>query len=83
MDIEKLKETRIVSKEEHFLPAVFVDMTIPAAAIAITIREGAKQFENKGKKKLVPIPKLSTYRLMSTNKADKEKLVSSIDDVIF
>lgn len=85
MDIKKLQETRIVSKEGHFLPLVFVDIGIPAAFAAgatFAGREIKTEWNNR-KSKYTPIPQLVPYRTTSLSENEKEKLIKSIDDIQF
>ena len=90
MDIKKLQEKRIVSKEGHFLPLVFVDIGIPAAFAAVYVGAGAtfagreiqKEWNNR-KKNYSPIPLLIPYRPIISNKEEKKMLLDSINDIQF
>lgn len=86
MDIKKLQEKRIVSKEGHFLPLIFVDMSVPAAYMAAGAtfagREIQKEWNNR-KKSYSPIPLLVPYRHTSGSFEERERLISSIDDIHF
>ncbi len=86
MNIKTLKETRIVSKEGHFLPLVFVDMSVPAVYVGVGAtfagREIQKEWNNR-KKNYSPIPLLTPYRPIITNKEEKKMLLDSISDIQF
>ncbi|MCQ2075465.1 MAG: hypothetical protein MJZ20_00295 [Bacteroidaceae bacterium] len=86
MNIENLKETRIVSKGGHFLPLVFVDMSIPAAYVAAGAtyagREIQKEWNNR-KINYSPIPLLASYCEIKINTEEKEHLLNSINDILF
>lgn len=86
MDIVKLKETRIVSKNGHFLPLVFVDIGVPAAYLVAGAtfagREINKEWNNK-KKNYSLIPLLIPYRKIKNNSEEKEHLLDSINDILF
>lgn len=86
MNIQKLKETCIVSKDGHFLPLVFVDMSIPAvyvgAGATFAGREIQKEWNNR-KKSYSPIPLQIPYRPIITNKEEEKMLLDSINDIQF
>ena len=86
MNIKTLQEKRIVSKEGHFLPLVFVDMSVPAvyvgAGATFAGREIQKEWNNR-KKNYSPIPLLTPYRPIITNKEEKKMLLDSISDIQF
>ena len=86
MDIKKLQEKRIVSKEGPFLPLVFVDMSVPAVYVGVGAtfagREIQKEWNNR-KKSYSPIPLLVPYRHTSGSFEERERLISSIDDIHF
>lgn len=86
MDLKKLQEKRIVSKEGHFLPLVFVDMSVPAVYVGVGAtfagREIQKEWNNR-KKNYSPIPLLIPYRPIMTNKEEKKMLLDSINDIQF
>ena len=86
MNINKLQETRIVTKEGHFLPLVFIDMSVPAvyigAGATFAGREIQKEWNNR-KKNYSPIPLLTPYRAINSATEEKEKLLNSINDIQF
>ena len=86
MNINKLQETRIVTKEGHFLPLVFVDMSVPAvyvgAGATFAGREIQKEWNNR-KKSYAPIPLLTPYRTINKTTEEKEQLLNSINDIQF
>lgn len=86
MNIQELKKTCIVSKEGHFLPLVFVDISIPAAYVAAGVtfvgRDIQKEWNNR-KKNYSPIPLLIPYRPIITNKEEKKMLLDSVNDIQF
>ena len=87
MDIKKLQETRIVSKEGHFLPVIVVDLGfgVPAAFAAgatFAGREIKTEWNNR-KNKYTPVPQLVPYRTISLSEDEKGKLINSIDDIQF
>lgn len=86
MDIKKLQEKHIVSKEGHFLPLVFVDMSVPAvyvgAGATFAGREIQKEWNNR-KKSYSPIPLLTPYRSINNTTEEKEQLLNSINDIQF
>ncbi len=89
MNVEKLKETRIVSKEGNFLPLVFIDLSIPAAYVGVATTAGARNFKDRGgkgdggTKKFSSVPTLCPYCLISVKQEGREQLINSIDDILF
>lgn len=81
MNIEKLKETRIVSKGGHFLPIVFADINISAAFIAVGAIKVGKNLKNNNMN-YSPIPQLIPYRKIKLNIEEKEHLMNSINDIL-
>lgn len=86
MKIRKLQEIRIVTKEGHFLPLIFVDMSVPAAYMAAGAtfagREIQKEWNNR-KKSYSPIPLVIPYRPTLGTSEERERLICSIDDIQF
>ncbi len=86
MKIEDLKTNRIVTKDGHFMPLVFVDMSIPTAAIAVGAVKLGNQIEQefKDNKKSVGNGYCQfayNYINPSHSRSDLMSLATSIDDI--
>jgi hypothetical protein len=87
MKISELKEKKIVTKDGHFMPLVFVDLSIPAAYAGVALVQGGRELEkqikdNKHKfSHLNVFNKNRVYTTINYGKAEVASLTMSIDDI--
>lgn len=87
MNIRELAEKKIISKDGHFIPLVFVDMSVPTAfvgAAATAATKNINQNINDNKKKFSAIPVFSGICSKNVlNKEDIRNLLYSTDDIVY
>lgn len=87
MKISELKEKKIVTKDGHFMPLVFVDLSIPAAYAGVALVQGGRELEKQikdNKHKFSHLNVFNKNRLYTTinyGKAEVASLTMSIDDI--
>ena len=86
MIISKLKEKRIVTKDGHFMPLVFVDVAIPAAYAGVALVQGGRELEkqikdNKHKFSHLNVFNNRVYTPINYGEAEVASLTMSIDDI--
>jgi hypothetical protein len=87
MKISELKEKKIVTKDGHFMPLVFVDLSIPAAYAGVALVQGGRELDkqikdNKHKfSHLNVFNKNRVYTTINYGKAEVASLTMSIDDI--
>lgn len=87
MKISELKEKKIVTKDGHFMPLVFVDISIPAAYAGVALVQGGRELDkqikdNKHKfSHLNVFNKNRVYTTINYGKAEVASLTMSIDDI--
>ena len=89
MDIEELRKTQVVTKDGHFMPLVFVDMSVPTAAIGAMCTYAGRSIDQKVKenknKMSVHFSKAKGFAFtpISNKPQELSQLALSIDDVIY
>lgn len=87
MEIKELKKKQIVTKDGHFMPMIFVDMSIPSAMIGAGATLAAKELNKQLKNTVMPEPQSLVANLpyvsISAGSTDMNALALSIDDVAF
>lgn len=87
MKIDDLKKKQVVTKDGHFMPIVFVDLSIPTAAVAAGCTYAGKEINRKINATNFPLPQigcnLSPYTSISTEKASLRALALSVDDITY
>ena len=86
MKISELKEKRIVTKDGHFMPLVFVDIAIPAAYAGVALVQGGREFDkqikdNKHKFSHLNVFNNRVYTPINYGEAEVASLTMSIDDI--
>lgn len=86
MKISELKEKRIVTKDGHFMPLVFVDVAIPAAYAGVALVQGGRELEkqikdNKHKFSHLNVFNNRVYTPINYGEAEVASLTMSIDDI--
>ena len=87
MKISELKEKRIVTKDGHFMPLVFVDIaTIPAAYAGVALVKGGQERDkqikdNKHKFSHLNVFNNRVYTPINYGEAEVASLTMSIDDI--
>ena len=86
MKISELKEKRIVTKDGHFMPLVFVDISIPAAYAGVALVQGGRELDkqikdNKHKFSHLNVFNNRVYTPINYGEAEVASLTMSIDDV--
>lgn len=86
MNIQDLKETRIIHPKGHFFPLVFVDMSVPAAFVGAGAtyagRNIQQEWDNR-KKKFSPVVHLTPFRLITAKLEERAIILNSVDDIKF
>lgn len=87
MEINELRKKQIVTKDGHFMPLIFVDMSIPSAMIGAGATLAARELNKQLKNIVMPVPKSLVgnlpYVSICAESADMNTLALSIDDVTF
>ncbi|MGN0088667.1 MAG: hypothetical protein ACI35Y_06545 [Candidatus Limimorpha sp.] len=86
MKISELKEKRIVTKDGHFMPLVFVDIAIPAAYAGVALVQGGRELDkqikdNKHKFSHLNVFNNRVYTPINYGEAEVASLTMSIDDI--
>lgn len=86
MIISELKEKRIVTKDGHFMPLVFVDIAIPAAYAGVALVQGGRELDkqikdNKHKFSHLNVFNNRVYTPINYGEAEVASLTMSIDDI--
>ena len=86
MKISELKEKRIVTKDGHFMPLVFVDIAIPAAYAGVALVQGGRELDkqikdNKHKFSHLNVFNNRVYTPINYGEAEVTSLTMSIDDI--
>lgn len=87
MNIDDLKKRMVVTRDGHFMPLVFVDMSIPTAAVGAGCATLSKELAKQIKKSVYVSPKVYGHKFpyvsICAETADVNSLALSIDDVTF
>lgn len=83
MKIQEIARRRIISNDGHFVPLVFVDMSIPSALVGMAAMAASKSLNNgNNKKKFSDIPAtLAEYSRAKFTGTDVNGLIFSINDI--
>lgn len=87
MKISELQERKIVTKDGHFMPLVFVDLSIPAAYAGVALVQGGRELDKQikdNKHKFSSINMLNknrAYTPINYGEAEVASLTLSIDDI--
>lgn len=87
MKISELQERKIVTKDGHFMPLVFVDLSIPTAYAGVALVQGGRELDkqikdNKHKfSHLNVFNKNRVYTPINYGEAEVASLTMSIDDI--
>lgn len=87
MKLDDLKKKQIVTGDGHFMPVVFVDMSIPTAMIGAGATLAARELNKQLKDNIITLPKSAgnnlPYKSICAETADMKILALSIDDIAF
>lgn len=85
MDIKVLKEKQIVNRDGHFIPLVFVDMSIPTALVGGACMCAGKTINQSLNENKFSLPesfvKIFSYTPICAVPADLSVLKVSLDDI--
>ena len=86
MKISELQERKIVTKDGHFMPLVFVDIAIPAAYAGVALVQGGRELDkqikdNKHKFSHLNVFNNRVYTPINYGEAEVASLTMSIDDI--
>lgn len=86
MKIEELKKQEVITPGGHFYPLVFVDLSIPTAAVGAACTYAARSIDkelNDGKKKFCPNFSFDKSKLvpLDLSKEQENEWIQSISDI--
>lgn len=87
MKISELQERKIVTKDGHFMPLVFVDLSIPAAYAGVALVQGGRELDKQIKDNKHKFSHLNVfnnnrvYTPINYGEAEVASLTMSIDDI--
>lgn len=86
MKLQKIAEKKLISKDGHFVPLVFVDMAVPAvyvgAAATYAGRQISANMNDNKKKNYSSIPNLACeFQKIKMQKSAIDVLTDSVNDI--
>ena len=84
MKIDFLKRNQIIPKEGHFVPLVFVDLSVPTAMVAALAHHTVKQVSDGDDKfKEEPLIPSTGFCPLTVSDYNMNRMINSIDDISF